>query len=100
MAVGAWQHGSCCAPVPRVRAVTQAPLAIPDGPAAAAGDEATAFEPAAPLPIAPPLLPASPMLDEREARRGATLLLGAAADDVGEVDHSQSAGASSASISS
>ena len=50
-----------------------------DGAAAAAGDEATAFEPAAPLPIAPPLLPASPMLDEREARRGATLLLGAAA---------------------
>ena len=41
MAVGAWQHGSCCAPVPRVRAVTQAPPAIPDGPAAGA-DEAQA----------------------------------------------------------
>ena len=41
MAVGAWQHGSCCAPVPRVRAVTQAPPAIPDGPAAAAGDAQT-----------------------------------------------------------
>ncbi len=38
MAVGAWQHGCCCVPAPRVRAVTQAPLAIPDGPAAAAGE--------------------------------------------------------------
>ena len=38
MAVGAWQHESCCAPVSRVRAVTQAPEAIPDGPAAGADD--------------------------------------------------------------